>query len=74
MAVNKTFIGNIKGKQGEKGATGAKLVSQVLQGQDENGGYIYLQTYDDGTLQPLLLLGVDKAKWVMLVLMVSLPK
>ena len=45
----RTFIGNIKGKQGDKGATGAKLVSQVLQGQDENGNYIYLQTYDDGT-------------------------
>lgn len=51
MAVNRTFIGNIKGKQGDKGATGAKIISQVLQGQDENGGYIYLQTYDDGTTQ-----------------------
>lgn len=44
-----------KGDQGEKGEKGdagedaAKLVSQVLQGQDSNGGNIYLQTYDDGT-------------------------
>lgn len=39
----------IQGIQGEKGGTGAKLISQVLQGQDENGGNIYLQTFDDGT-------------------------
>lgn len=37
------------GKNGVDGATGAKLVSQVLQGQDANGGNIYLQTFDDGT-------------------------
>lgn len=35
--------------KGLKGGTGAKLVSQVLQGQDGNGGNIYLQTFDDGT-------------------------
>lgn len=43
---------NIKGADGGNGvdgATGAKLVSQVLQGQDANGGNIYLQTFDDGT-------------------------
>ena len=38
-----------KGEKGDKGETGAKLVSQVLQGQDENGGNVYLQTFDDGT-------------------------
>ena len=37
------------GVNGKDGATGAKLISQVLQGQDENGGNIYLQTFDDGT-------------------------
>ena len=35
--------------RGEDGATGAKLVSQVLKGQDANGGNIYEQTFDDGT-------------------------
>lgn len=39
----------IKGEDGEKGDTGAKLVSQVLIGQDANGGNIYQQTFDDGT-------------------------
>ena len=37
------------GQDGDDGSTGAKLVSQVLQGQDANGGNIYLQTFDDGT-------------------------
>ena len=37
---------NLKGKTG---ATGSKMVSQVLQGQDADGGNIYLQTFDDGT-------------------------
>jgi hypothetical protein len=37
------------GKAGEAGATGAKIISQVLSGQDEKGGNIYLQTFDDGT-------------------------
>lgn len=37
------------GAQGEKGDTGAKVVSTVLTGQDENGGNIYEQTFDDGT-------------------------
>lgn len=32
-----------------KGSSGSKLVSQVLQGKDENGGNIYLQTFDDGS-------------------------
>lgn len=39
----------VDGEKGEKGDTGAKLVSQVLQGQDADGGNIYLQTFDDGT-------------------------
>lgn len=45
-------LGRVKGADGTNGrdgASGAKLVSQVLQGQDENGGNIYLQTFDDGT-------------------------
>lgn len=42
-------IKGANGKDGDDGATGAKLVSQVLQGQDANGGNIYLQTFDDGT-------------------------
>ena len=42
-------IRGIDGKNGEDGATGAKLISQVLQGQDANGGNIYKQTFDDGT-------------------------
>lgn len=45
-------LGQVKGADGDDGrdgANGAKLVSQVLQGQDENGGNIYLQTFDDGT-------------------------
>lgn len=37
-------------KDGEQGATGAKLISQELVGQDENGGNIYQQTFDDGTV------------------------
>jgi hypothetical protein len=37
-----------------KGFTGAKLVSRVLQGQDENGGNIYLDTFDDGTQQTFI--------------------
>jgi hypothetical protein len=32
-----------------KGFTGAKLVSRVLLGETENGSYIYLDTFDDGT-------------------------
>lgn len=38
----------LQGVQGEKGATGAKIVSTVLQGQDANGGNIYKQTFDNG--------------------------
>ena len=38
-----------RGLQGEKGATGAKIVSTELQGQDANGGNIYKQTFDDGS-------------------------
>lgn len=37
------------GLKGDKGATGAKIVSTVLKGQDEYGGNIYEQTFDDGT-------------------------
>lgn len=35
--------------KGKDGATGAKLVSQVLVGQDASGGNIYKQTFNDGT-------------------------
>lgn len=38
-----------KGEQGEKGDTGAKIVTTTLIGQDENGGNIYEQTFDDGS-------------------------
>lgn len=37
------------GKDGKDGLAGAKLVSQVLQGQDAQGGNIYKQTFSDGT-------------------------
>lgn len=37
-----------KGDPGEKGATGAKILSTELEGQDENGGNIYKQTFDNG--------------------------
>ena len=40
----------IQGEQGIQGATGAKLINQELVGQDENGGNIYQQTFDDGTV------------------------
>lgn len=43
------FLAGIKGDKGDKGDTGARLVSLVLQGQDANGGNIYLQTFEDGT-------------------------
>ena len=46
---NGDFIGE-KGDKGDTGDTGAKIVSQILQGQDENGGNIYEQTFDDGTV------------------------
>ena len=39
----------IKGEKGDKGDTGAKIVSTELIGQDENGGNIYKQTFDDGS-------------------------
>ena len=41
-----------KGNQGEKGDNGkdgAKIVSTELTGQDENGGNVYLQTFDNGS-------------------------
>ena len=40
----------VQGAQGIQGATGAKLISQELVSQDENGGNIYQQTFDDGTV------------------------
>lgn len=43
---------NIKGPKGENGKDGidgAKLLSQELIGQDEQGGNIYKQTFSDGT-------------------------
>ena len=39
----------LKGERGEKGDTGAKIVSTELIGQDENGGNVYKQTFDDGS-------------------------
>lgn len=40
-----------KGEKGDKGdkGTGATVISTVLLGQDENGGNIYRQTFDDGS-------------------------
>lgn len=35
--------------KGAKGETGAKLVKMEFQGQDANGGNVYLMTFDDGT-------------------------
>ena len=35
--------------KGDNGATGATIVSTVLQGQDTNGGNIYKQTFDNGS-------------------------
>ena len=46
-------LGQVKGADGNNGVdgkNGAKLVSQILQGQDEQGGNIYKQTFDDGTI------------------------
>jgi hypothetical protein len=46
-------LGQVKGADGSNGVdgkNGAKLVSQILQGQDEQGGNIYKQTFDDGTI------------------------
>ena len=43
-------VRGVDGSDGADGATGAKLVSQVLQGQDIEGGNIYKQTFDDGTI------------------------
>lgn len=39
-----------EGKQGPAGPTGAKILSTELQGQDSNGGNIYKQTFDNGTV------------------------
>lgn len=53
MAGNKSLKINemlllLKGDKGEKGATGAKIVSMVPKGTDVNGGNIYEMTFDDG--------------------------
>lgn len=37
--------------KGEDGNSGAAIVSTVFYGVDENGGYIYEQTFDNGTKQ-----------------------
>ena len=37
-----------KGEQGEKGDTGAKIVSTEFVRQDDNGGNVYKQTFDNG--------------------------
>ena len=38
-----------KGEKGDKGDAGAKIVSTDFVGEDENGGNIYEQTFDNGT-------------------------
>lgn len=50
--------------KGEKGDTGAKIVSTVLIGQDENGGNIYKQTFDDGTTAEFVAPKGDKGGMV----------
>lgn len=51
----KSMIANIESKlkngefKGDKGDTGAKIISTELIGQDKDGGNIYEQTLDDGT-------------------------
>lgn len=42
-------ITGVQGEKGDKGDTGAKIVSNTYKGQDENGGYIYTLTFDDGS-------------------------
>ncbi len=37
--------------KGDKGDSGAVVLTTTLQGYDENGGAIYLQTFDDGSTQ-----------------------
>ena len=52
----KSMISNIEEKlkngefKGDRGATGAKVVSTELIGQDANGGNVYEQTIDDGNV------------------------
>ena len=41
--------GDVKNFSVYNGKTGAKLVSRVLQGQNQDGGNIYLDKFDDGT-------------------------
>lgn len=41
--------GDVKNFSVYNGKTGAKLVSRVLQGQNQEGGNIYLDTFDDDT-------------------------
>lgn len=43
-------VKGVDGTNGKDGKTGAKLISQELIGQDANGGNIYKQTFDDGTI------------------------
>ena len=40
---------------------GAKVVSTVLKGKDGNGGYIYLQTFDDGSTTTFTIPKLDNA-------------
>ena len=53
IAVKRGFNGTeeewLESLKGDKGPTGAKLVSQEKVGEDADGNYIYLQTFDDGT-------------------------
>lgn len=50
------WIGNMntnvkaEGKDGAKGADGGRIVSQEFYTEDESGGYVYKQTFDDGTV------------------------
>lgn len=42
------WLASLKGEKGDKG-TGASVISTEYIGQDENGGNIYMQTFDDGS-------------------------
>lgn len=47
---------------GEKGATGAKVVSTELTGTTADGGNIYTQTFDDGTTATFIAPKGDNGK------------
>ena len=39
----------LKGDKGDKGDAGAKIISTEFVGTDADGGYVYRQTFDDGS-------------------------